>query len=130
MMRTTGGADASADGVARFASAWKKVPSGFPSLVSIGTGSRASKGTGFDRGRVRRLVFLVDRVWEVLLVVEVAALSAARVGLNPKLLARANHAAIPPTYQRQNVCRVTTIAQHYRKGWLACATCILLPLRL
>jgi len=121
MMRTNDGADVSADGDSRLASAWKKVPNGVPSPASIGTGSRASKGTGFGRGRVRRVVLLVDGVCEALVVV-VAPLYAARVGLSPRLLARSKHDENPPTHLRQIVCRVTTIAHHYRKGRLACAT--------
>ncbi len=128
MMRTNDGADVSADGDWRFASAWKKVPNGVPSPASIGTGSRASNGTGLGRGRVRPVVFLVDCVSGALFVV-VAALYAARLGLSPRLLARSKHDENPPTHQRQIVCWVTTIAHHYRKGRLVYATGRLLARR-
>jgi hypothetical protein len=103
MMCTAGGSSASSAGDSRFASAWKKVPKGFPSPVSMGTGSRGFKGTGFmgmGLGRVRWVVlfgglavevfllvgaFLALEVFlglDVFLVVEVEASPAAQVRLN------------------------------------------------
>jgi hypothetical protein len=83
MMRTTGGPGVSRDGDSTFASARKKVPRGFLSPISIGTGSSRDKGTGFmGFGRVRRVVFFPGWVLEVSWVVGEVESSAAQLRLN------------------------------------------------
>ena len=72
------------------------------------------------------LVLVVFLVWEVLLVVVVVS-SAARGDEGRRIMASKRAAVIPTANLRPNDRPVTTIAQHYRKGWLFRATNILLP---